>query len=264
MYYGIDVSSHNGIIDWSKLKEEIDFAMLRVGYGKNNIDSKFARNADECNKYGIPFGGYWFSYALDSEMAKKEGEYCCKIIKKYNPTMPVAYDWEYDSDKYAKQKGKNITPADIATFATNFLDVVEKNGFAPMVYSNSDYLNKGISSIVKKYPLWYAKWSGYSPDKNCLMWQYTDKEKYDGISGNVDADAFYGTIGAKEFIPNSYDDLVHGVISKIPKEWWLNYQKAATDVICGKYGNGDTRKKKLKEAGYDAQIVQLIVNELVR
>ena len=58
---GIDVSEHQGAIDWERVKPQIDFAMLRVGYGRNHIDRQFVRNAQECTRLGIPFGGYWFS-----------------------------------------------------------------------------------------------------------------------------------------------------------------------------------------------------------
>ena len=72
---GIDISAHQGDIDLSKLKGQIDFVIIRVGYGtKGTIDTKFTRNANLCRDLGIPVGFYWYSYALDIEGAKKEAQ----------------------------------------------------------------------------------------------------------------------------------------------------------------------------------------------
>ncbi len=67
---GIDVSEHQGAIDWSQAENEIAFAIIRAGYGQNNIDKQFVNNITECNRRGIPCGVYWFSYARRAEMAR--------------------------------------------------------------------------------------------------------------------------------------------------------------------------------------------------
>ena len=264
MHYGVDVSSHNGKIDWKTLATEIEFAMLRIGYGKGNIDSKFSYNANECEKYKIPFGGYWFSYALNKEMARKEAEACCNIIKGFNISLPIAYDWEYDSDKYAQKQGVKLTKSDILNFADIFCKTIQDKGYATMIYSNSDYyINKGFSALTSKYPLWLADWSNHSPKYKCTMWQYTDADTYKGINGKVDADIYYGDIKNENPTIKSIDTIKADVFSKIPATWWYSYRDIAVDVIAGKYGNGEERKTKLKSKGFDPTIVQLIVNELV-
>ena len=83
MLKGIDVSEHQGVIDWTMVKGNVDFAMLRAGYGQNNIDKQFVRNIKECNRLNIPCGIYWFSYALNESMARQEAKYALAAVKDY-------------------------------------------------------------------------------------------------------------------------------------------------------------------------------------
>ena len=81
---GIDVSQWQGDIDWAAVKAAgVEFAMLRAGYGQGNVDPKFGRNASECERLGIPFGIYWFSYAYTPEMAAKEALYALEAVRPY-------------------------------------------------------------------------------------------------------------------------------------------------------------------------------------
>ena len=104
-----DLSTHNGLVDWDKLKEDgVDFVMLRAGYGKNNIDERFYDNATACVRLGIPFGIYWFSYAYTADMAEQEAEYAIAAVSKYLIRCPISYDLEYDTVRYASTKGITI------------------------------------------------------------------------------------------------------------------------------------------------------------
>ena len=105
----IDVSEHNGDIDWERVKGSIDGAILRAGYGKGNADKKFTRNAAECNRLGIPCGAYWFSYALTPEMAAAEAKALLEAVKPYRMELPLAFDFEYDSVRVAARNGVTIT-----------------------------------------------------------------------------------------------------------------------------------------------------------
>lgn len=191
MLKGIDVSKHNGVIKWMDVKYHIDFAMLRAGYGKNNIDSMFNRNATECERHGIPYGVYWFSYAYTPEMARNEAKYCLEIISEYNPTFPVCFDFEYDSTAYAKKNGVTVTKKLMCDMAIAFLSEIEKAGYYAMNYTNIDYLNKGFSSLTSKYDTWLAQWSVKTPSKPCGIWQYSDSGKVAGIAGKVDMNYSY-------------------------------------------------------------------------
>lgn len=198
MTYGIDVSKWQGRIDWEKVKADgIEFAMIRAGYGKNNIDEQFERNVKECNRLGIPCGVYWFSYAYTADMAKREAKQCIAAIKPYRVEYPVCFDFEYDSVSYAKKQGVTITKALATALVEAFCNEIEKAGYYAMNYTNRDYLKKYFDmSILKKYDLWLALWpSSKKPDVDrsgeCGLWQYTDKGRVNGINGNVDMNVAY-------------------------------------------------------------------------
>lgn len=191
MIKGIDVSKHQGNISWKQVKPQIDFAMLRAGYGKNNIDAFFDVNASTCNSLGIPIGVYWFSYAYTVEMARNEAKYCINIIKDYHISYPVCFDFEYDSMKYANKQGVTVSKKLMCDMADAFLAEIEKAGYYAMNYTNIDYLNKGFSSLTSKYDTWLAQWNVKAPSKSCGMWQYSDSGKVSGIVGNVDMNYSY-------------------------------------------------------------------------
>ena len=190
--YGIDVSYHNGLIDWRTVAKSIDFAIIRAGFGKNNIDTYAVDNIHGCELNNIPFGLYWFSYALNEDMVKKEADYLCDMADKYHPTYPLCFDWEYDSDNYAAKSGVAMTKAKREKFARVFLDRVEERGYYAMLYSNVDYLNNmGFGTLPSRYDLWLAHWGVSKPSVPCGIWQSTEKGRVNGIKGNVDANHSY-------------------------------------------------------------------------
>lgn len=202
MTHGIDVSEHQGMIDWETVKPQIDYAMLRVGYGKNHIDRQFVRNAQECTRHGIPFGGYWFSYALNAEQAKAEADYCVAALSPYKAEYPVAFDFEYDSAKYAAKQGVTLTPSLVQSMASAFLLEIEAAGYFAANYANPDYINRYFgAALQKRFGLWLASWpkgtpNAAKPPMNCNMWQWGGAN-YAGISGNVDSNFCYQEFGKK-------------------------------------------------------------------
>lgn len=194
MRKGIDVSKWQGKIDWEKVKKAgIEFVIIRAGYGQNNIDEYFERNIKECNRLGIPCGVYWFSYALNADMARQEARYCLAAIKPYKVEYPVCFDFEYDSVEYAKKKGITITKSLATAIADAFLNEIEKAGYYAMNYTNKDFSNKYFDMTkLGRYDLWYAWWSvANQPDMKCGIWQYTSDGKVDGIQGRVDMNIAY-------------------------------------------------------------------------
>ena len=192
----IDISTHNGTIDFAKLAGKVDGVIIRAGYGKNNIDKRFKQNAEGCARYGIPFGVYWFSYALTKADAETEAHFCLDAIKPYKVELPICFDFEYDSVRYAKDNGVIITKATATEMAWAFCSVVEKAGYFAMNYSNEDYCkNYFDGELHKKYALWYARYTA-SPDfaarpRGCGIWQYSSGGTVAGISGNVDMNYSY-------------------------------------------------------------------------
>lgn len=193
-YKGIDVSKHNGIIDWEKVKKaEINFAMIRAGYGANNIDERFKYNISECNRLGIPCGVYWFSYALNAAMAKKEAQYCLEAVKPYKLEYPIAFDFEYGSVDYAKKQGINVAKKLATDIMQAFCSEIEKAGYYALNYSNIDYLNNYFEpDVAKRYGLWLAQWNNnLIPSRDCQIWQHSETGKVNGIAGNVDLNRGY-------------------------------------------------------------------------
>lgn len=190
---GIDVSKWQGTIDWGKVKAAgIEFAMIRAGYGNNNIDKQFKKNISECNRLSIPCGVYWFSYALNAEQAKREAQQCLAAIKPYRVEYPVCFDLEYDTIRYAKEKGVTIGKALATAFVEAFCGEIEKAGYYAMNYANKDYLQRMFNmDVLQKYDLWYAFWDSSCDRKDVGLWQYTDKGRVAGINGNVDMNYVY-------------------------------------------------------------------------
>lgn len=119
---GVDVSSHQGLIDWAKVKAAgIEFAVVRAGYGQysTQVDAKAHQNFFGALGAGLHVGAYWFSYATTPEEAKAEADLCADTIEKYKGQLdfPVYFDYEYDSEIYSKQKG--IIPTQSLRESTN-------------------------------------------------------------------------------------------------------------------------------------------------
>lgn len=200
---GPDVSEHNGVIDWEALSTQIDFAMLRAGYGITGIDKQFVRNADECTRLGIPFGVYWFSYAGSVDTAVAEARKCVETISPYRIYYPVAFDWEDDSYKRCIKSGIVIKGKTIpSNMADAFLGIIEENGYVPCIYTNMSYLNQFFdTALLNRFHLWYAAWPGTKsvnvdriPSYNgysAHMWQYSSAGKYKGSSSTFDLNACY-------------------------------------------------------------------------
>lgn len=189
MFNGIDVSRHQGDIDWDRVKPNVDFAIMRAGFGKNNIDAKARRNVSECERLGIPYGLYWFSYALHPEMAKKEAEYLIEFIGEHKPEYPIVYDFEYDTVTHATKNGVSISRQFVLDCTKEFCRTLEEHGFYAMFYTNLDYYRRyyQTSAVAEKYDMWYARYAE-SPGRSVTLWQKSDSGKIPGINGRVDLD----------------------------------------------------------------------------
>ena len=195
IYKGIDISSYQKSIYWSKAAKNIDFVMIRSGYGNNisQIDNMFKSHINGAIKAGIKhIGIYHFSYARNIEEAKKEANVCLEIIKPYKKyiNLPVAFDWEYDSYDYCVRNGIKPTKSLCNNMAKEFLEVVKNQGYTPMLYTNPDYGNRFFN--LKDYEnLWIAQYANKCDIENVDIWQYTGSGKIDGIAGDVDLNYCY-------------------------------------------------------------------------
>lgn len=245
MQKGIDVSYAQGIIDWDKVsRADIDFAVLRAGYGTATEDSQFARNAKNCNRLGIPVGVYWFSYAKTAAQARQEAVKCLQTIAPYQVDLFVAWDWENDSCAKAAAAGVTPTPALVSGMAEAFLGAIEDAGYTAVNYSNIDYLTRFFSAAVtSRWPVWVAQWpsrqlwrwpqtaakSQYA-GAHC-MWQFGCFTGIPGIGGAVDADILYEEeIGMKEMTGEEIYNKLCGYLAELPcpEDQKANLQEAVS------------------------------------
>lgn len=194
MMNGIDVSKHNGTIDWVKAAASgIDFALIRAGYG-NDISQKdpmFDENVRGALSRKLHVGAYWFSYAVSVEDAQREAEVCKQVLSPYKGKLdfPVAFDYEYDSIRYANGRGINPGNSLIDGMARAFLDSMKEDGWYVSLYTNADFIKSGRygADTVKSYDLWLADYRG-APHYSCAIQQTDAAGTVPGISGNVDLD----------------------------------------------------------------------------
>ena len=185
MLKGIDVSVWQGTIDWSKTKNEISFAILRAGYGNSvsQKDKKFEENYAACEKYGIPKGAYWFSYATTKEDAIREAKACIECLKGKKFEYPILFDIEHKT-----QTNTAIASAII----TAFCDTLRAAGYYPGLYTYYSFIKNYIpASVYNKYDIAIAHYASSTPWTQKTIWQYSSTGKVAGINGNVDMDYCY-------------------------------------------------------------------------
>lgn len=189
----IDVSSYQGVIDWEKVKPQIDGVIIRAGYGQGTVDDYFVRNITECNRLGIPAGVYWFGYAYNPDRAKKEAEYCLAAIENYRIELPVAWDFEYASLSSILKNNPNFQSVSDETLKA-FCGTIEQAGYYAMLYSGKYIVPQYFPNAGKLYDKWIALYQN-NPNfndrpLNCGIWQWGGTP-VDGIKGNVDTNAAY-------------------------------------------------------------------------
>ena len=189
---GIDVSEFQYQINWDAVKASgVDFAIIRIGWWNNGVDKYFERNVAECERLGIPWGAYLYSYSMDAEDAASEANHAIDLMnqmkaKGYTPDLPVYLDLE--------DKEVPLDAAKLATISSTFNGKIAAAGYEPGVYASASWWKNYLTSPV--FDSW-SKWSAqyYSvcevpsdPD----MWQYTSSGSVPGISGPVDVNYWYG------------------------------------------------------------------------
>lgn len=211
----IDVSEHNGKIDWAKVAPHIDGAIIRIGYGQNSEgqdDKRAAENIQGCTENGIPYGIYLYSYADTREKVRGEIAHTLRWVDKTHPKLGVWYDLE-------ERSCRAMFPYCITMFNSVY------GGAGGIYMSASD-----AKAYLKTGRKWIASWGkndGFLPSAkhkpDADFWQYTSKARIPGIHGYVDANLDQRPhAGQLETV----DDVVNAVIS-------------------GKFGNGEDRKNKI-------------------
>lgn len=212
--FGIDVSVHQGTIDWDTVAPQIDFAIIRCGYGSDYTsqdDRQWQTNADACTRLGIPFGVYLYSYALTDESALSEAEHVLRLLEGYDPALPVYLDLEDSSIS------KNCSAEDILRHATIFCEAIEAAGYRAGIYANYYWWTTFLTAPeYDQWDRWLARYAD-EPDyeKEFSFWQYSSTGRISGIKGNVDLNRCYREI-------NPFTDVAEGKYYYTPVLWAYN------------------------------------------
>lgn len=245
---GIDVSKHNGDIDFKKVRDSgIEFVIIRAGYGKSILqkDPKFEENYKKAKAAGLKVGCYWYSYAMNQSEAIEEASVFLKVIEGKIFEMPIYLDFE-------ERKQFNLPKRIINIIIYTFLNHIEKHKYWVGLYMSRFYLDNYVEETIKdRYAIWVAEYAKKVRYKgNYGIWQYTCKGKISGIKGFVDLNIAY--IDYKNSIMrarlNGYGNIKDG-------------DTLIDEVIKGYWGNGDIRKQLLGDAGYNYTGVQSLVNK---
>lgn len=233
MLRGIDVSTYQGNVNWEKVKKQIDFAIIRCGFG-NDIasqdDNQFASNVAECERLNIPFAVYLYSYAANEGMVDSEVAHSLRLIGGHKPFC-VYIDME---DKSIAGLGK----ATLTAYAKRFCEAVKAKGFKVGVYANQNWFRNYIDVKALHgagYSIWCAKYSDAEPNIAAPfdIWQYSSSGTVDGIEGRVDMNNMYKDIRgikAEAVKPEAKAETVHTVVkgdtlSAIAAKYGTTWQK---------------------------------------
>ena len=200
----IDISEHNGNVDFEKVKAAgVDGIILRAGYGVEYCDAKFDRNIKECNRLGIPYGIYLYSYAYDANFAYQEAISLINQLKKYNLSnlrLPIYYDLE-DFNSWSDNGVIRKHPTTVKAYNSivkTFVEAFNDAGYQNVVniYSYRSKLQTSLnSSYIHSLATWVAEYSSSLNFTNSHYsghsgWQYKNTGTVDGISTNVDFNVF--------------------------------------------------------------------------
>lgn len=192
---GIDVSSHQGTIDWTAVKEAgMEFAFIRVGYrgynsGTIHADEMARQNLAGAKAAGMKIGAYFFSQAVTVDEAQAEASFALQMLEGTQLDLPLVYDWEYVSES---ARTGAVDSETLLACVRGFCDEVERAGYEPMVYFNQE-LAKTLLDLVEvaEYPFWFAMYSDRMTFPHKVdFWQYSDEGSVPGIEGNVDLNLY--------------------------------------------------------------------------
>lgn len=237
----IDVSHHNGDIDWERVKSAGYHAILRCGHNKHGsptTDGKWERNIEAVERLGIPHGVYYYSYSTGYDALEAAMKHVKSLLSGRTLQYPVYFDAEEEgTEKFAKQAA--------AAFCRN----MEHAGYWAGIYANQNWWRNYLSGLEKEYTPWVARYSSNAPTVPYDMWQYSSTATVPGCgSRNCDISACYRDFPAE-------------IAGSSPAADTTAHQQTtaelAAEVLKGSYGNGAARKQAL---GDRYQEVQDLIN----
>lgn len=222
---GIDVSEHNGVVNWPAAKKAgIGFAVIRTGYGTSHTDYQWKNNIEGALAQGIPVGIYHFSYALTAAGAKAEADFVLSLLAPYKGkiTLPVFFDFEYDTVDYAKKQGVTLGASAFNAHTVAFCERIKSAGYTAGTYYNLDYLRRYVDmDQISGYARWYAQYSSTPSASGHDIWQYSSSYTIPGCSGRFDVNLLENTaLLGKRYTVGWHQD---------SRGWW--YADSATTYV---------------------------------
>ena len=255
---GLDISSYQKGINFNSIKSSsVDFLILRAGFtgwgtGVNyNKDSCFEDFYKQAKQHNIPVGAYWYSCANNYEKGVAEARFMYEnCLKGKQFEFPIYIDVE--EDRHQKVGKTYVTSA-----IKGFCETLEKLGYYVGIYANLNYFNNYINTpALYMYDKWFAYWKKNDLNKPSFpygdygLWQYSSIGNVAGFRVDINISYIdYPTIIKKKGL--------NGYSSQSEKK---SNEEIANEVIAGEWGNGEERKTKLTNAGYDYNAIQSIVN----
>lgn len=196
---GIDVSHHQGEIDWNKVKADgYEFAIVRIAYrgygvstGNLHSDKRYYENIIGAQEAGLDVGVYVFSQAINEEEALEEAELVIDSLEGIELQLPVVFDPELIRDDTARTD--EVTGEQFTKNTIVFCERIKQAGFQPMIYSNM-YWEAFLFDLeqLSEYPIWYADYEKVPQTPyHFTFWQYSEKGIVDGIAGVTDLNAWF-------------------------------------------------------------------------
>lgn len=204
---GIDVSAHQGEIDWQQVKDAgIEFVMIRAGYRGYRTpviheDPYAQANYKGAKAAGLKVGAYFFSQAVQPYEAVAEALLMSQIIADWELDLPAVYDWErVAKDTRAAEAGAE----QVTACAKAFCSLMEAGGYSPMVYFNPHHAENFFKlEELTDYPFWLANYTDrMTYEYKVEMWQYTNEGRVPGISGDVDLNLLFLEIFEEKSLTN--------------------------------------------------------------
>lgn len=200
----IDVSEHQGTIDWKKVKANgIDAAIIRIGYGNGTEDKQLKANLSGAAAAGMKIGVYLYSYADTTQLGKEEANFVANTLEKYGVTsrlLPIFYDledWNSWKDDSGATHSYPKTSAAFTPIVNAFFTTLANRGYSDVnIYTYRTFANQRLNTAALQSKIsWIAEYNpttaytfpNYSGGRG---WQYTSSATVAGISGSVDMSGF--------------------------------------------------------------------------
>lgn len=189
---GIDVSEHNGVIDWNTVAGTgIDFAFIRVGYrggieGQLHEDAMYVTNIEQARQAGLQIGVYWYSSAINETELQEEVDFVLSCLQNQSLNLPIVFDMEFFDEEQGRINALSVQEK--TDLVLRFCQSMEQQGYSSMIYGNLDWLYNQLDfEQIQDQNLWYAAYQDKPAMQDRFMiWQYSNTGTLPGISTHVD------------------------------------------------------------------------------